>query len=36
VIEGAEVIAIAKAVKSVNPRIETVPAWVTEIVKCMK
>lgn len=36
VIEGAEVIAIAKAVKSINPRIEVVPAWVTEITKCMK
>lgn len=36
VLEGAEVIAIAKAIKSVNPRIEVVPAWVTEITKCMK
>jgi hypothetical protein len=31
VLEGHEVLAIAKAVKSVNPRIELVPAWVTEM-----
>lgn len=36
VLEGHEVLAIAKAVKTANPRVETVPAWVMEISKCMK